>query len=33
MKIKDVVELALWDAVNKWEDEKRKVTPIPGAKK
>lgn len=33
LKIKDVVELALWDAVKKWEDEKGKVTPIPGANK
>jgi hypothetical protein len=33
VNIKDVVERALRDAVIKWEDEKGKVTPIPGGKK
>lgn len=33
VNIKDVVERALREEVRKWEDEKGKVTPIPGGKK
>jgi hypothetical protein len=33
LKIKEVVEMALWEAVSKWEAEKGKVTPIPGGER